>query len=137
MGGGQSPFDADVEAALAKSFACAEDAQATLDLADESSRRTATYAEVRIRISANANAEIDGPVRAYELLTGIRANRLSATMTIDPLHEGVWWGYRRLPIFWPRTDVQLPDPLAGTVRWLRYPAEAINEAGLEDAFPDC
>lgn len=64
------------------------------------------------------------------------------TVPLNPLNEngqfsGDLWGYRRQPISWPDAGPPLPSPSAGMTRWFYVPSDAVLDAGLGEAMPDC
>jgi hypothetical protein len=74
--------------------------------------------------------------RAYEILTA-RALAIPSSGFLNPLDEndslgysGDVWGYRRLPISWPSSGMELPSPGVGRTRWVVALRTALVEAGL-------
>lgn len=123
--------------AMTAALRCAEDADDLLRQVTASDHRTAAYWATRVRAAANAGIVDHDALLALYAITGTPAPAQLAERTTNPLNEGNWWGYRRFPIFWPPSILQLPDPHAGVIRWMRFPSDAVEEAGLQAQLPGC
>jgi len=120
------------------SLECNPEAIETLASATDAERRMVGYWEVVIRASALSGTPDDRAVAVFEILSGNSIDPEAMSDTLNPLHQSDYpvafgldlWGYRRIPIAWPTYELQLPDPGAGTARWLLDPVAAGNAAGV-------
>lgn len=99
-------------------------------------RRWVWYAEVRVRDSANRGDLDRAALRAFQVHVGYPDHWFDTDATDNALADSRWWGYRRLPAFWS-AGLALPSPLSGGMRWMLDPAEAVEEAGLQQLLPEC
>ena len=120
------------------SLACNPAAAEMLSATSEAARRVAGYWEVTIRASAIRGAPDESAIGIYELLTDSSISPDAIGDTLNPLYQSDYpvpfgldlWGYRRGPIAWPVSEIQLPDPTAGATRWLLDPISAGRAAGV-------
>lgn len=120
------------------SLECNPAAADMLSSASEAERRGAGYWEVEIRSSGIHGTPDDSAIDIYELLTGKSVDPDAIEGKLNPLHQSDYpvrfgidlWGYRRVPIAWPVSELQLPDPTAGATRWLLDPISAGRAAGV-------
>ena len=139
-GSASTPDSRALSAALADaviaSLRCDDNTRNLLAATSASDQRTATYWATRVRDAANRGTDDDAALEALLIYSG-DAPLSSVEGTLNPLNEGFWWGYRRFPIFWPQTAIELPDWRAGVSRWMLAPWDAVAEAGLDAELPDC
>lgn len=141
MTNGLGARDAGGESVLVRAIVaarrCEPEAENLLAAVDSADRGEFGYWEARVRVAANRGERDDDAVRGYFLSAGTPEMARRVDARLNPLNEGGWWGYRRMPIFWPPTDPALPDPSSGGLRWLFAPHDAVAEAGLGARLPDC
>lgn len=131
----QTPLGSAISAARR----CDPEAAELLRMVSSPERATFEYFEARVRVASNRGDTDEHAVRGWFLSAGTPeiARRIDATA--NPLNEGTWWGYRRMPIFWPSPHhiPDLPDRHAGWLQWVLAPADAVEEAGLQSRLPAC
>ena len=121
---------------------CEKNARQSLDLIPSSDRRSSSYWGLRLRDAANHGATDHTASVMLDLVSASRTDEDDALLSLNPINENSRfstdaWGYRRLSISWPVVSMELPSPVAGSVRWTFFPDEAIMEAGMETKLPDC
>ena len=122
--------------AVMSSLRCESDASILLAQTRVSDRRTGLYWMTRLRDASNRGTVDERAEEALRIYFG-DAPMQPPDRYLNPLNDGEWWGYRRFPIFWPPSGMDLPDIGAGQSRWLYHPSEAAAEAGLQDRLPAC
>lgn len=128
-----------VDATLAV-WGCDPSAEQLLASVPNEERQSGAYWSLVIRSSAE-NGEVD--TRAARLYA-VATNDSIWQEALNPLHENSAsgysadaWGYRRLPIVWGPSGIELPSPESGSSRWLVDPQGARRAIGLVEGPGQC
>ena len=137
---GQSNAMGLARAATAWCEADAADLVAALPAAE---MRSESFWATRIQLAAQRGESDAVALAAYDLLTRAEPSAERASESLNPLRQnntaGAFdaWGYGRLPIGWPNTELMLPSWRAGYDRWLLDPAGAREELALKGGLGSC
>ena len=123
-------------AAMTAALRCDPEAGVLLGRLDRSDLIWPEYWETRLRVASNAGTTDEAAMVGFALTSHFAPGELDPDALLNPLNDGMWSGYRRIPTFWPAAS-PLPSPDAGRLRWGLRPREAIEEAGLQSRLPEC
>ena len=94
------------------------------------------YWEARMRAAANEGLSDPDARIGYMLTSHLAIQQQDPEASLNPLTDGQWAGYRRIPTFWPNA-VPLPSPEAGRMRWALLPGDAMESAEVADLIVGC
>jgi hypothetical protein len=132
----QSTLSPGLTAAMTAAMRCDPAAGALLSSLDDSELIWPEYWETRMRIASNEGETDRAALVGFALTSQFAPQEIDPDAVLNPLNDGMWSGYRRLPTFWPAIS-PLPSPDAGRLRWALRPGEAIAEAGLQSRLSEC
>lgn len=132
----------ELTAATLSVLSCASDSSEVLDRVPDAERRSPTYWALAVR--AAGDQDQSRVLRLHDTIASAPLEPSSRVKGLNPLNENGTrgfsadkWGYRRRAVIWPESQLVLPSPEWGYLTWIRNPAAAIAESGLDRQLADC